>query len=170
MLKLKGHEVEVKMQELNFKQRMYKEESIVTVQMMVDFYPMMIDNSIISGGVDIKLDIAGLKSIHELEEQTYEGKVGYVTVTINNHGNFEYLNLEEFKVSFGKINGNKIAVKFEANKQEEVTFEMDMNMVSLYTTGDASKLEEVFELKDFYEEPIETMIQNRKISKYFVRR
>ncbi len=167
MIKLKQHEVELKMQELNFKQRMYKDDSIVTVQMKVDFYPTMIDQSIISGGIDVKLDILGLSSIHALENQTYEGKVGYVTVTINNHGTYEYLNVENFKVSFGRIDKNKIPVTFAC---EEVEFYLVMNMVSLYTTSsDEDTLSKVFDLSDFYDEPIESTVGNRKICKYFMK-
>lgn len=166
MFQIKTHEVEVKSQELNFKQRMYQGESIVTVNMMIDFYPTLIDEMIVSGGIDIKLDIEGLKSIHELENNEYKGKVGYVTISVNNHGVWEHLNLEEFTVKFGKIENNKILVNF---KCEEATFEMNLTMCSLYTTSsDEETLAKVFDLNEFYKKPIESIIGKRKICKYFI--
>lgn len=166
MFQIKTHEVELKSQELNFKQRMYQNKSIVTVQMMADFYPTLIDESIISGGIDIKLDIEELKSIHELENQDYKGKVGFVMISVNNHGDWEYLNMEEFEVSFGKIKGNKIPVSF---KCKEACFEITMTMCSLYTTSsDEESLKKVFDLKDFYHEPVKSIINKRTISKYFI--
>lgn len=166
MFTVKEHEVEVKVNEMNFKQRMYQNKSIVTVQMMVDFYPTLIDESIISGGVDIKLDIEELKSIHELENKNYKGKVGFVSISINNHGVWEYLNLEEFEVSFGSIHGNKIEVAFRC---QEVSFDLEMTMCSLYTTSsDEETLKRVFDLKDFYSEPVKSIINKRTISKYYL--
>lgn len=167
MFQIKTHEVELKSQELNFKQRMYQNKSIVTVQMMADFYPIKIGDSIIRGGIDIKLDLEDLKSIHELEEKEYQGAIGYVTISVNNHGVWEHLNLEEFKIKFGKREGNKLWVSFEC---EEVTFHLLFTMVSLYTTStDEQVLGKHFDLSDFYEEPIESMVGKRKICKYFMK-
>lgn len=38
MLELENHKFEIKSAELNFKQRNYKGESIVTVQIMIEFF------------------------------------------------------------------------------------------------------------------------------------
>ena len=167
MFKLRDNVVKIKSSELNFKQRIYKEESIVTVSIMADFFPIVIDNSVISGGVDIKLDLTDLKSIHELVNKKYKGKVGYVTISINNHGTWEYKNIEDFEISFGKIKDNEIKTTF---KCEDIDFTLNITMVSLYTTSSSKEeLEKNFDLSDFYGEPIVSTINNRKISKYFIK-
>ena len=144
MFKLRDNVVKIKSSELNFKQRMYKEVSIVTVSIMAD-----------------------LKSIHELVNKKYKGKVGYVTISINNHGTWEYKNIEDFEISFGKIKDNEIKTTF---KCEDIEFTLNITIVSLYTTSSSKEeLEKNFDLRDFYEEPIVSTISNRKISKYFIK-
>ena len=65
-------------------------------------------------------------------------------------------------------NQNKIEVTFEC---EEAFISSKITMVSLYTTSTSkNKLNEVFDMSSFYEEPIIKEINKRQISKYFIKK
>lgn len=86
MLKIKQFEVEEKFSEIHFRHRMYQDKSIMTINIMTEFFPALLDDSIVSGAIDIKLDVDDIHSLQDLEGKSYKGKVGFVTLSVNNHG------------------------------------------------------------------------------------
>ncbi len=168
MLKIKQFEVEEKFSEIHFRHRMYQDKSIMTINIMTEFFPALLDDSIVSEAIDIKLDVDDIHSLQDLEGKSYKGKVGFVTLSVNNHGTWEHKSLEEFSCTFGHIDQNKIEVTFEC---EEAFISSKITMVSLYTTSTSkNKLNEVFDMSSFYEEPIIKEINKRQISKYFIKK
>lgn len=167
MLKLENHEFEIKSSELNFKQRNYKGESIVTVQIMIEFFPSLVNNNIVSGTMEIKLDTNKIKSIKDIENKTFKGDIGNVMIAVLNNGNFEYQSKDEFEISFKEKNNRKI--EFTLNF-DNCILNTEATMVSLYTTStDKKTLQEKFDLTDFYDTYIEKEMGKNKILKFFVK-
>lgn len=167
MLKIENHEFEIKSTELNFKQRNYKGESIVTVQIIVEFFPSLVKNNIVSGTIEIKLDSNKIKSIKDIENKTFKGDIGNVMIAVNNNGNFEYQSKDEFEISFKEKNNRNI--KFTL-KLDNCILEEKATIVSLYTTSTSKEdLKDKFDLTDFYDTFIEKEMGKNKILKFFVK-
>lgn len=167
MLKIENHEFKIKSTELNFKQRNYKGESIVTVQIMVEFFPSLVKDNIVSGTIEIKLDSNKIKGIKDIENKTFKGDIGNVMIAALNNGNFEYKSKDEFEISFKEKNNRNINFTL---KLDNCLLETDATMVSLYTTSTSKDdLKDKFDLTDFYDTYIEKEIGKNKILKFFVK-
>lgn len=167
MIKIRNVEVKQKSCELNLKQRMYQGESIITVQMMLEFFPTMIDGQIASGALEVNVDVTDIHSLNDLENKTYSGKVGRATLSVCNEGVWEHNNIYDLNVTFGKRNGNDISVKVEV---EDCNCEVTATIVSLYTVSSSEEnMSKSFVMEDFYEKPIKKEIGKNTILKYIVK-
>lgn len=167
MLELENHKFEIKSAELNFKQRNYRGESIVTVQIMIEFFPSLVNDNIVSGTIEVKLDTNKVKSIKDIENNTFKGDIGNVMIAALNNGNFEYLSKDEFEISFKEKNNRKIEFTL---KLDNCILNTEATMVSLYTTStDKKDLKDKFDLSDFYDTYIEKEMGKNKILKFFVK-
>lgn len=167
MILIRNTEVKQKSCELNLKQRMYQGKSIVTVQMMLEFFPIMIDEQIVSGALEVNIDATDIHSLNDLENKTYTGKVGKATLSVCNEGIWEHNNIYDLNVTFGKRNGNEISIKVAV---EDCNCEMTTTIVSLYTVSSSEeKMNKNFFMEDFYEKPIKKEIGKNMILKYIVK-
>lgn len=167
MLKINNIVFEIKSTEMNIKQRSYENESIITAEVMTEFFPKMVNGDVLSGAVDIKLDMSNIKSIGQLEGKQYYGKVGIVTLSVNKNGIWEHASVEDFDFSFIKRENNKFTFRL-ITKDPSCTLETTTTLVSLYTTN-VDKLQEQFELSDFYDTPVVREIGKSIITKYYVK-
>ena len=62
MLTLNHISFQVKSTEMNLKQRTYQGKSIITAEIMTEFFPKMVDGDVLSGAITIKLDMTQVKS------------------------------------------------------------------------------------------------------------
>lgn len=167
MLQIKDIQFEVKSTEMNIKQRSYQGESIITAEIMTEFFPKMIDGDVLSGAIEIKLDMSRIKNIRALEHKHYHGKVGMVTLSVLKNGIWEHVSVEEFDMTFKTITDRKIAFTLKI-EDPNCYMDIETTLVSLYTTN-VNKLKEQFDLSDFYDTPIVREIGNSSITKYYVR-
>lgn len=165
MLKIKNTEFKEKFTEINLRQRNYQDQSYITVQFTTEFYPKIVSDQIVSGAIDIKLDLSHIQSLDDLSEQKYKGEIGSITISINNHGVWEHQTVETFELSFGKRDADEISFVVRA---KDLSFESIGTIVSLYTTS-TDRLDEVFEMKDFYPQVLKKEIGKSTISKYIVK-
>ncbi|MDD3341480.1 MAG: hypothetical protein PHN72_04775 [Bacilli bacterium] len=167
MLKIENHNFKIKSSETNLRQRLYQEESIISVQIMTEFFPQQVDEKIVSGAVDIKVDLQNIHSLSNLENKTYKGDIGNVTISVNNMGVWEHKSLDTFEITFGNKEGNDISYSVKA---EGLLIEEKTTIVSLYTTSrDKETLSKHFDLKDFYETCTEREIGKSHIYKYYAK-
>ena len=167
MLKIQNNEFEIKYTEINIRQRMYQNESYITLMINTEFYPTLVEDNIISGSIDIKLDIKNIKSLDELNNKNYKGDIGNVTISVNNNGVWEHESCDNFKVTINKKEGKQLYFELETKNCKLNTFG---RIVSLYTTSTSSEeLAKNFDLKDFHNIPITKEIGNSKIYKYFIK-
>lgn len=167
MLKIQNTEFEIKYTEINIRQRMYQNESYVTLMINAEFFPSLVDEKIVSGSIDIKLDIKDIKSLDDLNNKTYNGDIGNVTISVNNNGIWEHQSCDNFKVKINKKEGKKLDFELETDSCE---FKTIGRIVSLYTTSTSSEeLAKNFDLKDFHSIPITKEIGNSKVYKYYIK-
>jgi len=162
MLKIKNNIVEEKCSEINIKHRTYEKESIITVQINLEFFPKMIDSMIISGKADIKIDLLNIKSIDELCGKKYKGDIGYIKISVNNNGIWEDKSFDEFEVEFKERKENKLRIILNC---DDMNFDNYVTIVSLYTCY--KNINDYFDIKNFYEQPFITKIGNKEIFKYY---
>lgn len=168
MLKIQNNEFEIKFTEINIRQRVFDKESFITLMINTEFYPSLIDNNVISGSVEIKLDLRNIKSLDDLNNKKYNGDIGNVTISINNNGIWETDSRDTFKIKLNKREGQKLTFELETDNCQLKTIG---TIVSLYTTStNIEELNKNFDLKDFHSTPIIKEIGNSKISKYYVKR
>lgn len=167
MLKIKEIEFEIKSTEMNMKQRSYQGKSIITAEIMTEFFPKMVDGDVLSGAVEIKLDMSDIKNIHELENKDYHGKVGMVTISVHKNGIWEHARVEDFDMTFNGIKNRKFAFTLKT-KEPSCKLNTTTTLVSLYTTN-ADKLKEQFDLSDFYDTPVVREIGKSSITKYYAK-
>lgn len=167
MLKIQDNEFQIKFTEINIRQRIFERESFVTLMINTEFFPSLVDETVISGSVEIKLDLKDIKSLDDLSDKSYEGNIGHVTISVNNNGVWEHDSKDNFKVKINKREGKKMGFELETDNCELKTIG---TIVSLYTTSISSKeLSNNFDLKDFHSTPIVKEIGNSKISRYYVK-
>ena len=106
MLKIQNNEFEIKFTEINIRQRVFDKESFITLMINTEFYPSLIDNNVISGSVEIKLDLRNIKSLDDLNNKKYNGDIGNVTISINNNGIWETDSRDTFKIKLIQKRGN----------------------------------------------------------------
>lgn len=167
MLKIQNNEFEIKYTEINIRQRMYQNESYITLMINTEFYPTLVENNIISGSVDIKLDIKNIRSLDELNDKKYKGDIGNVTLSVNNNGVWEHESSDKFEVKINKKEGKFL--EFEL-KTKNCQLKTSGRLVSLYTTSTSNEeLSKNFDLNDFHNNPIIKEIANSKIYKYYIK-
>lgn len=167
MLEIEKSFFKIKFSELHFRQRMYQNKSIVTVQIQTEFYPTFAKDAIVSGAVKIQLDVSDLHAIDDLQDKTYQGEVGDVTISILKDGVWEHKHLSHFSISFQKRVGREISFLLET---DTCKIEAVATMVSLYTTGShVNVLQKHFEMKDFYDMCVQRKIGSSTVSRYYVR-
>ena len=77
MLKIQNNSFEIKYTEINIRQRMFEKQSYVTMIINTEFFPSLVGENIISGSIEIKLD---LKEI--LSEFRYNHSIGVMEKSI----------------------------------------------------------------------------------------
>jgi len=166
MLKIQNNSFEIKYTEINIRQRMFEKQSYVTMIINTEFFPSLVGENIISGSIEIKLDLKDVKSLDDFINN-YEGEIGNVVISINNNGIWEHDSKDKFKISIKKRDGKKL--EFEL-KTDNCLLKDKGTIVSLYTTSASiEELEKNFDLKDFYNNPITREIGNKKVYKYFIK-
>lgn len=167
MLKINNETFEIKYTEINFRQRMYNKKSYITVNIMTEFYPSIVNERVISGSIDIKLDLNDIKSIDDLLDKKYAGDIGCVTISINNDGVWEHNICDKYEIELMSRKGKSLKFKL---KTDNCVLNTEGTMVSLYTTSSTAKqLSKNFDLKDFLNNPIIKQIGNSTISRYFLK-
>lgn len=167
MLKIENSKFREKFTEINIRQRLYEGTSYITLITNTEFYPALVGDRLVSGAIEIKLDIKDIKSLDDLEHKSYKGDIGSVTISVNNDGVWEHMSQDNFSVDILKREGRELTFKLES---DNCLMETTGIMVSLYTTSSTEKeLGYSFDLKDFYERPVTKKIGKNEIFKYFVK-
>ncbi len=165
MLKIKNYDFEIKSSMMNIKQRTYQGESFVSAEVIVEFFPAIYEDAIISGSVTITLDANNIKSLNDLANKEFSGDIGKVTLSISKDSTWEHKNLFKYNLKFGKKVGNKISLEMSG---EDCIVECDTTIVSLFSTN-VEKLSDVFDMSDFYDVYSEKTIGTSIIRKYIVK-
>lgn len=167
MLKINKIKFKEKFTEINIRQRMYKKKSFITLMVTTEFFPSLVGEALVSGVIEVKLDIQGIKSLNDLVGKNYKGDIGSVTISANNDGIWEHQSYEQFEFSILKRAGRELSFVLKTEIGELKTKGV---MVNLYTTSSTEKeIANNFDLSDFYEKPIVKEIGNSQIRKYFVK-
>lgn len=167
MLKIENSKFREKFTEINIRQRLYEGTSYITLIANTEFYPALVEDRLVSGAIEIKLDIKDIKSLDDLVNKSYKGDIGSVTISVNNDGVWEHMSQDSFSVEILKREGRELTFKLES---DNCLMETTGIMVSLYTTSSTEKeLGYSFDLKDFYERPVTKKIGKNEIFKYFVK-
>lgn len=165
MLVLENIHFDEKFSEVNIRQRMYEEKNFITLIINTEFYPSLVNEGIVSGNIEVKLDVSDINSIDDLVGKSFSGEIGSVSISVNNNGIWEHQSYDNFKIDIIKRDGRKLEFLLEADNCNIKTTAV---MVSLYTTStNINKLQEVFDLSDFYDVPVIKEIGNSKVSKYY---
>ena len=167
MLKIEKTEFREKFSEINIRQRFYEGKSFITLIINTEFFPSLVGENIVSGNIEIKLDICDINSLNELVGKKYSGDIGCVTISVNNSGVWEHQTKDNFKVEFKERKGRELEFTLET---DNCKLETTGILVSLYTTSTTiDKLKNSFNLDDFYEKVVTNEIGKSKIIKYFVK-
>lgn len=167
MLKIENTKFREKFTEINIRQRMYKKKSYITLMITTEFFPSLVGDNMVSGVVEVKLDVKDIHSLNDFNDKSYKGDIGSVTISVNNDGVWEHQTKDNFYLSISKRNGRELSFSLKTDNCELKTKGI---IVSLYTTSSSKKeLAKLFELGDFYEKPVVKEIGNSQIMKYFVK-
>ena len=155
MLQVKKNTFQVQYIDMNFRQRVYENESIISIMMDISFYPRELDGEIVSGTFSVLVDTNQIKTIKDLENKTFNQEVK-VSAAISRNGSWEHYD-------------NQIDFHLES-KKNELELDGTATMISLYSTSSNEEtLKKYFQMDDFYPTPIKKKIQNREILKYYVK-
>lgn len=167
MLKIEKSKFSEKFTEINIRQRMYKKKSFITLIINTEFYPSLVGENLVSGAIEIKLDLEGIKSLDDLVGKSYKGDIGSITISVNNDGIWEHQSKDDFEIIIKKRDKRKLSFEL---KTDNCTLKTTGILVSLYTTSSIEKeLSKNFSLDDFYDNPVVKSIGNNEIRKYFVK-
>lgn len=167
MLEIKNNKFREKFTEINIRQRMYQNKNFITLMVTTEFFPSLVGENLVSGLIDLKVDLEGISSLDDLCGKEYDGEIGSLTISVNNDGFWEHQSYKDFKFFIKKRNGREFSFKMEGN---DCILDTVGVMVSLYTTSTSLEdLDEVFDLSDFYEKPVVKDVGTSKISKFFVK-
>lgn len=167
MLKINETEFKIKFTEIHIRQRMYQGNSYLTLLITTEFFPTFVDQNVVSGAIEVKLDIKDIHSLDELEGKSYQGEIGNVTISVQNDGVWEHQSQDCFEVNIQKRHGRELEFTLLTDCCQ---LQATGTLVSLYTTNTSLKeLKKQFDLSDFYEKPLEKEIGNHKIYKYYVK-
>ena len=167
MIKIENSKFSEKFTEINIRQRMYENESFITLIINTEFFPTIVGDNVVSGNIEIKLDVNDIKSLDDLVGKSYNGDIGKVTISVNNDGIWEHDTKDNFELCIKERKGRNL--KFFL-KTDNCKLETTGVMVSLYTTSTSEEsLKENFNLNDFYDKAIIKEIGSNKIFKYIVK-
>ena len=167
MLKIEKSKFSEKFTEINIRQRIYKKKSYITLIINTEFYPSLVGENLVSGAIEIKLDLEGIKSLDDLVGKSYKGDIGSITISVNNDGIWEHQAKDDFEITITKRDKRKLSFEL---KTDNCTLKTTGILVSLYTTSSTEKeLSKNFSLDDFYDNPVVKSIGNNEIRKYFVK-
>ena len=167
MIKIEKGKFTEKFTEINIRQRLYKGKSFITLMINTEFYPSLVNDNLVSGAIEVKLDITDINSLDDLVGKSYKGNIGSVNISVNNDGVWEHQSTDNFEIVI-KSRKNR-TLTFEL-KTDNCSLKATGVMVSLYTTSSTEKeLNKSFDLKDFYEKPVTKTIGNNEVIKYFVK-
>ncbi len=167
VLKINNYEFDIKFSEINFRQRNYHGKSYITVNITNEFFPTLVNESIVYGSTDIKIDLEEIKSIDDLIEKKYTGQLGTINISVNNDGVWETNSIEEFSIHF--LKREKKYLFFEVTGKD-FYYKDSSRMVSLYTTSTSvDDLKKKFSLKDFYNQSVQREIGKSIVTKYFIK-
>ncbi len=166
MLKINNTEFKIKFTEINIRQRVYKKKSYITLNINTEFFPSYVDGQVVSGAIDVKLDVQDIHSLDDLIGKKYKGDIGTVSISVNNDGIWEHQSYDQFEINISNRNGRELTFELST---EICQLDTVGTMVSLYTTSSSIKeLKKHFDLKDFYQNQIVKEIGQSKIIKYYV--
>ena len=167
MIKINNIKFEEKFSEANIRYRVFEDKNVITLIINTEFYPSVFKDNVVSGTIEAKIDIEGINKVDDLENTKYEGKIGNVTISVNNDGVWEHESYEDFKIEIKDINNRKIKLSI---KTDTLNMNTTATLVSLYTTSTSrEKLLKRFDLNNFYDKPIIRKIGNNEVYKYFVK-
>jgi len=167
MLRLEENNFCEKFTEINIRQRMYNGNSFITLVFNCEFYPSLVKENIVSGGIEVKLDISEIKSLDDLIGKSYNGNIGSINFSVNNDGIFEYQSKDSFEINFISRKGRNLEFELKTDNCYLKTIGV---IVSLYTTSSSrEQLNEHFDLNDFYDKPIIKNIGKNEVLKFFVK-
>ena len=166
MLKIKNINFKEKFAEAHLRQRIYEGTSYITLMATIEFYPKFVNDSILSGALDIKVDMKDIHSLKDLENKELSGNIGSVTISVNNDDIWEHEKSDNFSVKLGKIRNRELEIIL---KTEECELNTKLELISLYTTSSKEEeLKESFLLDGFYPKTLEKKVGTSQIIKYFV--
>lgn len=167
MIKINNIKFEEKFSEANIRYRVFEDKNVITLIINTEFYPSVFKDNVVSGAIEAKIDIEGINKVDDLENTKYEGKIGNVTISVNNDGVWEHESYEDFKVEIKDIKNRKIKLSI---KTDTLNMNTTATLVSLYTTSTSrEKLLKRFDLNNFYDKPIIRKIGNNEVYKYFIK-
>lgn len=168
MLKIRDVEFSEKFTEMNIRQRMYQGKSYITLMITTEFYPSLMNDQIVSGMIEVKVDMEDIHCVDDLIGKNLKGDIGSATLSVNNDGIWEHQTQDQFQIEIRGRKGRIIDFMFVMN---EVMLETTGTLVSLYTTSSSDlELKENFDFSDFYDSVVEKGIGDKKIYKYFVKK
>ena len=166
MLKIKNINFKEKFAEAHLRQRIYEGTSYITLMATIEFYPKFVNDSILSGALDIKVDMKDIHSLKDLENKELSGNIGSVTISVNNDDIWEHEKSDNFSVKLGKIRNRGLEIIL---KTEECKLNTKLELISLYTTSSKEEeLKESISLDGFYPKTLEKKVGTSQIIKYFV--
>ena len=166
MLKIKNIEFKEKFAEAHLRQRNYEKTSYITLMATIEFYPKFVNDSILSGALDIKVDMKDIHSLKDLENKELSEDIGSVTISVNNDDIWEHEKSDNFSVKLGKLRNRELEMSL---KTEECELNTKLELLSLYTTSSKEEeLKESFSLDGFYPKTLEKKVGTSQIIKYFV--
>ncbi|MBE6157621.1 MAG: hypothetical protein E7160_02385 [Firmicutes bacterium] len=167
MIKINNIKFEEKFTEINIRHRLYEEKNYITLIINTEFYPALYKDNVVTGAIEAKIDIEGIKSLDELQDKLYNGDIGSITVSVNNDGVWEHNSYDNFKLELKDRTNRKLKFKLTA---EDLELSTTGTLVSLYTTSTSrERLLKEFNLDDFYDKSIIREVGNNKIYKYFTK-
>lgn len=167
MLKIGKSKFSEKFTEINIRQRIYDGKNFITLMVNTEFYPSLVGENLVSGVIEVKLDLENIKSLDDLSGKSYKGDIGKVTISVNNDGIWEHQSYENFEVSLKERSGRKLSFEL---KTDNCILKTTGVVVSLYTTSSTEEqLSDNFDLQDFYDKPVVKKIGNSEVRKYFVK-
>ena len=166
MLKIKNINFKEKFAEAHLRQRIYEGTSYITLMATIEFYPKFVNDSILSGALDIKVDMKDIHSLKDLENKELSGNIGSVTISVNNDDIWEHEKSDNFSVKLGKIRNRELEIIL---KTEDCELNTQLELISLFTTSSKEEeLKESFSLDGFYPKTLEKKVGTSQIIKYFV--
>lgn len=166
MLKIRNNEFQISTAELNLRSRNYQDQTIVSLQGIIGFYPRQFEDQIVSGTIEFTFDCSSLTSLSELSNTSFQD--GKLELALSKDGLWDRQTFYDVSVHFGTRTGNKISVQMEV--ESTVLLEVELIILSLYTTSTTeAEFKKSFDMSDFYEHPIRKKIQNHEVLKYIAK-